>query len=161
MIKRFYIVDQSKFLMIADAAAEHLRRLIPQFPHLVTDEVKAAVENWDKFKQWRGSIEITKHEHKHVDQELLVKTAIDLLEHHQMEDVMELLAEQFSIEMDYPRLIGLIGKARYRHALRHETSELQSNKISFEQMAELWNSLGKPAFGNERWTAHSISMLVE
>ena len=155
------MVDHSKFLMVADDAVEHLRSLIQHLPHLVTPQVTAAVEHWDKFKRQRGSIEFITPAQNVVDQAMLAKTAIELLEDHQMEDVMEMLAEQFSIDMDYPRLIGLIGQSRYRHALRHESRELQNNSISFEQMANLWNSLGKPAVGGDRWTAHVISMLVE
>jgi hypothetical protein len=155
------MTDHSKFIAVADDAVNHLRYLIQNLPHLVTPDVKAAIEQWDKLKQWRGSIEFVKSAQNVVDQAQLAKTAIELLEDHQMEDVMEMLAEQYYIDMDYPRLIGLIGQSRYRHALRHESRELQNNAISFDQMASLWNSLGKPALGGERWTAHSISLLVE
>lgn len=155
------MVDHSKLQAVADGAVDHLRYLLKQFPHLVTSEVKAAIEQWDKFKQSRGSLEIVKPTPKVLDQAMLTKIAIELLEEHQMEDVMEMLEEQFAIDMDYPRFIGLIGKTRYRHALRHESRELQKNSISFEQMANLWNSLGKPAMGGDRWTAHNISMLAE
>jgi hypothetical protein len=154
-------VEHSKFIAVADNAVDHLRYLLQHFPHLVTPEVKAAIKRWDKFKHWRGSIEIIKPTRKVEDPALLAKTALDLLEDHQIEDVMEMLAEQFTIDMDYPRLIGLIGQTRYRYALRRESRELQNNSISFEQMANLWNSLGKPALGVDRWTAHSISMLAE
>ncbi len=147
IVKRLFIVDQSKFLKVADEAADHLRCLMQQFPHLATSDIKAVVDNWGSFKQRRCSIETTKPEHKMIDQELLLHTAIRLLEDHQMEDVIELLCDQFSLEMDYSRFIGLIGKTRYRQALRHEARELQSNSISFEQMADLWNSMAKPAFG--------------
>lgn len=153
-------MDQSNFIAIADEAVEHLRRLIPQFPHLVTPEVREAVENWGKFKQSLGGIAIGKSKRDINLHELLTKTALELLEAHQMDDVIEMLAQQFSIEMDYPRLIGLIGKTRYRTALRRESLELQKNSISFEQMAHLWNGMGKPAFGGNRWTAHSVSMLL-
>jgi len=155
------MVEHAKFLMVADDAVDHLRNLIKHFPHLVTPEVKAAVEDWDQFKQRRGSIELVRPLHVAVDHELMAKTANELLEKHQMEDVMDLLKEQFSIDVDYPKLIGLIGKTRYRRALRQESRELKKNAISFEQMADLWNSLGKPAMGGERWTAQSISMLTE
>lgn len=156
------MVDHSKFLIVADDAVDHLRYLTRHYPSLVTPEVKAAIERWEKFKQWRGSVELAKPTQKvEVDQETLAKIAISLLRNHQMEDVMEMLAEQFSIDMDYKKLIGLIGKTRYRQALRHESRELQKNSISFEQMASLWNSLGKPPMGDDHWTAHSISMLVE
>ena len=155
------MVDHSKFLMVADDAVDHLRYLIKHFPNLVTPEVKAAVEHWDKFKQWRGSVEFYKPAKQVVDQALLAQTAIDLLQEYQMDDVMEMLAEKFSIEMDYHQFIGLVGKTRYRHALRNESKELQKNSISFEQMADLWNNMGKPAMGGDRWTAQIISMLVE
>ena len=155
------MADHSKFLTVADDAVDHLRNLTRHFPHLVTPEVREAIAQWDKFKQWRGSLEIVKPTPKVLDQAMLAKIAIELLVEHQMEDVMEMLEEQFDIDMDYPRFIGLIGKTRYRHALRHESRELQKNSISFEQMANLWKSLGKPAMGGDRWTAHNISILAE
>jgi hypothetical protein len=155
-------VDHSKFLTVANDAVDHLRYLTQHFPSLVTSEVKEAIARWEKFKQCRGSLEFAEPKQKEVvDQAVLAKTAIKLLEDHQMEDVMDVMAEQFSIDMDYPKLIGLIGKTRYRQALRHESRELQNNAISFDQMASLWNSLGKPALGGDRWTAHSISLLAE
>jgi hypothetical protein len=155
------MVDPSRFLTVADDAVDHLRNLIRHFPHLVTPEVKAAIEHWDQLKERRGRIEFVKPFQKTRDRALWAKKANELIEDHPMEEVMEILEEEFSIKMDYPRLIGLIGKVRYRHALRNESRVLQHHAISFQQMADLWNSLGKPPMGGERWTAHSISLLVE
>ena len=78
-----------------------------------------------------------------------------------VEDVMQMLAEKFSLEVDYEQLIGLIGNDRYLKALKREVVELEINSISNEQMASLWNSLGKPALGGERWTIEAVAALVD
>ncbi|MEN8168571.1 MAG: hypothetical protein ABFR65_13990 [Pseudomonadota bacterium] len=155
------MVDQTRFLEIADKAVAHLERLMHYYPHQVSSHVKSAVENWEDRTQSRGSIEMALVDLKMAEDEALSATAAELLESHQMEDVMEMLAEQFSMEVDYARLIALVGKGCYTSALRREVNELKMNSISFDQMANLWNSMGKPSLGGDRWTAQSISMLAE
>lgn len=153
--------DHTKFLIVAEEAVRQLRRFQGQYPHLTTPEVNIAVEQWGKFKQIRGSLDISSKKEKTGQFDNLSKMAVELMHEHQIEDAMEILAERFSMELDYKKFIGLIGKERYRGALRHEARDLRSNAISFQQMADLWNSMGKPALGGERWTAHSVSLLAE
>ena len=155
------MTDETKFLVVADEAVGYLQRLVSEYPHLASREVKAAIETWSNLKEKKGSLEITKPKEKAVQNELLSEEAVALMQEHQMEDVMEMLAEKFSIELDYVGFIGLIGNDRYRGALRHEAREMRKNAISFQQMADLWNSMGKPALGGDRWTAHSISTFCE
>lgn len=155
------MVDQSRFLEIADVAAVQLERLMRHYPHLVSSHVKSAVENWEERTQRRGSIEMALVDLKMAEDEALSAAAAELLESHQMEDVMEMLAKQFSTDVDYERLIALVGKDRYISALRHEASELKMNSISFDQMVDLWNGMGKPSLGGDRWNTQSISMLTE
>jgi hypothetical protein len=153
--------DNIQFILIADEVAAQLQHLMQSFPHLVTENITIAVANWTKFKQWNNPRGVEQAQRQAGVDTLLAKSATALLEKHQIEDAMEILAERFSTPIDYPRFIALIGHAGYRSALRHEIKELQDNAISFQQMADLWNSLGKPTLGGNRWTAHSVSMLVE
>ena len=155
------MLDQSRFLEIADVAAVQLERLMRNYPHLVSSHVKSAVESWEERTHRRGGIEMALVDLKMAEDEALSAAAAELLESHQMEDVMEMLAEQFSTDVDYDRLIALVGKGCYTSALRRVANELKMNAISFDQMVDLWNGMGKPTLGSDRWTAQSISMLTE
>ncbi len=147
-----------RFLMIADEAVDHLERLMKRFPHLASEHVQDAVENWQK--RGSGGIEMVMPGAEADPDEALAESAIALIQDHMVEDVMDRLAEENDVEVDYDRLIGLVGKDRYIGALRREIIELRANSVSMEQMAELWNSLGKPALGQEQWTARTISLLL-
>lgn len=155
------MVDQTGFLAVAGDAVEHLKRLMEQYPHLVSPHVKNAVNSWSDAQHAGGDIEIVACDLKAAQEESLVDLAIELIEKHQVEDVMHMLAEKFSLEVDYNRLIELVGDDRYIQALKREVVELEINSVSNEQMANLWNSLGKPALGKDRWTTEAVSALAE
>ncbi|MEN8176988.1 MAG: hypothetical protein ABFS39_00020 [Pseudomonadota bacterium] len=149
------------FIEVADEAIDILKKLTGNYPHLVSPHVKAAIDNWEKHVYSRIDAEQAAADLERAEEEALSRLAAELIETHQMEDVLELLSEKFSITVDYQRLIGLIGKDSYVHALRREVSVLEANAISLEQMAQLWNGMGKPVLGGGRWTASKISLITK
>jgi len=155
------MADQGGFLAAADEAVVHLQRVMGLYPHLVTPHLKNAVSNWASMRLAKEEMEAAALAMKAAQEEALKKLANELIEKYQVEDVMQMLAEKFSLEVDYDRLIGLIGADRYAQALKREVVELEINSISPEQMADLWNSLGKPALGDERWTTEAVAALTE
>lgn len=156
------MVDQTRFLAAAGDAVGQLKRLIELYPHLVSPHVKDAVNNWPSMQYAGGeAIETVALDLKAEQEEAILNLANELIETLQVEDVMQILTEKFSVEMDYNRLIGLVGDDRYTQALKREVAELEINSISIEQMANLWNSLGKPALGNDRWTTATVSALAK
>ena len=151
--------DQSEFIKAADEAVEHLQHLRDSYPELVSNHVKQAIENWDPSKFARGSLEFVEAETNKPLEDALSAAAIDMIQVHQMEDVMEMLGQEFDMEVDYEMLIRLVGPERYTKALKREVTDLKLNKVSYEQMADLWNSMGKPAPGGGLWNARIASSL--
>jgi hypothetical protein len=98
---------------------------------------------------------------RRAENEALAKVACDLLATHQMEDVMQLMSEKFSVEISYQRLIELIGQEQYVDALCSEVEIMMRNSVSLEQAAQLWNSMGRPSLGEERWTEGSIISIMQ
>ncbi len=118
------ILSHAGFISVAEEAVVILRKLAGIYPHLVSPLVDAAVDNWEKrisngLEARRAAAEI-----KRAEEEALSRLASELIETHQMEDVLQLLSEEFSIEIDYQQLINLVGKDQYINALRREASEL-------------------------------------
>ena len=154
------MVDHTGFLAIADEAVAHLKRIKRDFPRLISPHVISALENWSRLERGGGSVEwMANDDHKAAAQKALEMTAIVLIGKHQVEDVMALLNEEFDVDLDYAGLIDLVGEERYRVSLQSEAIEMKRNKVSFEQMADLWNGMGKPALGDERWTKQAVSAL--
>lgn len=76
------------------------------------------------------------------------------------EDVITQLQQQHGIEIDLVQLIHLVGEHPYRSALEREAVELHQNRISAEQMAQLWNDSRRPAPGGGLWSAAKIEELL-
>lgn len=147
------------FLEVAEDAIVILKRLKEHYPDLVSPHVDAALENWGKRIYSGIGAREAAAELRHAEEGSLSLLASELIENHQMEDVLQMLSEEFSIDVDYDRLIDLVGKDQYISALRREVGELVDNSVSMEQIAELWNGIGKPTLGGLRWTAEIISSI--
>lgn len=152
-------MDHMGFLEVAEEAIAILKRLKELYPDLVSPQVDAVMDNWDNHFQSGIDTREAAAELRQAEDESLSLLASDLIASHQMEDVLQMLSEEFSIDVDYDRLIGLIGKERYTSALRSEFNEMVTNSISVEQIAELWNGMGKPVIGGQRWTAEIVSAI--
>ena len=155
------MVNHTAFLTIAEEAVAHLKRMKHDYPRLVTPQVISALENWSRLERDRGSVGLVAKDLKAMQRQALETTAIELIGKHQLEDVLEILKEEFAADLGYAGLIDLVGEDRYRVALQSEAAEMKRNAVSFAQMAELWNGMGKPAFGNERWTKLAVSTLSD
>lgn len=150
---------QHSFHGIAEEAVNLLKRMKISYPHLISPYVDAAIENWrGRFPAQDAGMAVEQIQLN--DEEMLPKVASELLEIHQMEDVLEMLSERFSIDADYDLLISLVGKEGYKGALCREADEMINHAISTEQIADLWNSLGKPGPGGQLWTSELITSLL-
>jgi hypothetical protein len=90
----------------------------------------------------------------------LSSEATSLLETLSPEDVVASLRENHGAEMDMLQFVRLVGDAAYLGALRREAEELQMNRISADQTAQLWNELSRPAPGGGLWSAHKVEKLI-
>jgi len=155
------MVDQSGFLVVAEEAVMHLRRLIQEFPQLTSPQVVEAVENWQQRVEWRkGELELRASGPKAVERDTLQAAALGLLDDYLLDDVLEMVNQEFTTQLDYFGLLQLVGGDAFQAALRREARELEANAVSREQTAQLWNSLGKPALGGTRWTVHAVTQLL-
>lgn len=154
------MVEESLFIQLAREAITQLRRLAKDFPHLASSQVQKALETWNEEMFRRGQVIWLEQERRRLERNILVERAQQLLERYHVDEALELLVQEFDKELDYYALIDLGGREKYAAALRREAFELQKNFISPEQTAELWNSLGKPAVGGERWNASEVSGLM-
>lgn len=144
-----------------DACAERLEFLNRTFPLLATKTTLDGVLRW---RNWRiqdfdhDSGGLTPPEQKtQID---VGAIAGNLLQQCSLEDVLELLLSNYSVELSISQLIDLIGKQEYLASLKRDVKELLRNAVSFEQIAALWNDLERPAFNGPVWNGRSISMLV-
>lgn len=145
-----------------DACADRLDFLNQTFSTLATPTTLRGVELWRQYRTrppvaQSEALPQTEEQQSAVD---LKSIAIELLKKHSLEDVLDLLATDYSCEMTLPELIHLIGRQQYLIALKRELKELMKNAISFEQVATLWNDLGRPSFGSPTWTSRAISLLA-
>jgi hypothetical protein len=156
-----------------DACADHLEKLNAKFPKLACDVTHEGVENWRK-RQVHFSINYEEKDHgapielgagdvieTEAETEDLGELARELLEANNVDDVVDVLTQDYDPDMSVSKLIELVGNGSYVAALKREVSFLEENAVTFEQIAELWNQLDRPALGGDKWTARSVSILAE
>lgn len=154
------MVEENNFIEIAREALAQLKRLSRDFPHLSTQHVRQAVETWNEEMFQKGEVVWLEKQRQRLERDAMESRAEELIEQHHVEDTLEKLITEFSRDIDYYGLIDLCGRDKYIAALRREAIELKMNSISPEQTAELWNSVGKPSVGGERWNAKAVSVLM-
>jgi hypothetical protein len=90
---------------------------------------------------------------KSADLEEIVRA---LLMTHTPEDVIDILQRDHGIEADIHGLIHLAGTEAYLQSLANEVDVFQQNRISFDQIASLWNEAKRPAPGKPFWDKRSV-----
>lgn len=83
-----------------------------------------------------------------------------LLQEMSPEAVLEQLRREHNIGLDHAQLIQLTGESAYASALTREAREFAENRISPDQMAQLWNDAGRPAPGGGLWSAGKVEDLI-
>ena len=86
--------------------------------------------------------------------------ATELLRAMPVEDVIDTLNDKHGLTLSLGQLIQLVGEKAYIEELRHEAAELEMNRISAEQTAQLWNDAGRPAPGGGLWSSKKIAALL-
>ncbi|PLY15009.1 MAG: hypothetical protein C0631_07710 [Sedimenticola sp.] len=165
-----------RLLETIDACADRLDQLNAKFPNLTRDDLRESVEYWRKNRPV-GSIEIIAPQPRARSEVELVarvpeseaednrdricRIAIELLQSNGLEDTLDILDSEYKVELTIKNLIVLVGKQVYVKALRRDALLLKENAISFDQIADLWNDLDRPAFGGASWTSRSVSTLLQ
>ncbi|MET0090789.1 MAG: hypothetical protein ABW068_12395 [Candidatus Thiodiazotropha sp.] len=154
------MADDGEFFEVAREAVGQLKKLTRDFPHLATKPVRHAIETWNEDLFRRGELIWEERQRVKREQTALENRAIELIDVNHVEDTLDMLTQEFGRDFDFQDLIDMVGKERYIGALRREAIELSQNSISPEQTADLWNSVGKPPVGGERWNAVGVSVLM-
>jgi len=151
---------ENQFIEVAREAVSQLRRLTRDFPALSSSHVKLAIETWNEEMFRKGEIIWLEKERRRLEKSALENRAAALIAGQLVDDVLDALNSEFSKELGYRDLIDLVGRDKYINAMCREAEELKQNFISPEQTAELWNSVGKPSVGGDRWVATAVSVLM-
>ena len=122
--------------------------------------MKQAIETWNEEMFQKGELIWLEKQRKRMERSAMECRAAELIEQYLVDDVLDKLISEFDREIDFYGLIDLCGRDKYIAALRREAIELKQNFISPEQTADLWNGLGKPAVGGDRWNAKAVSVLM-
>ena len=152
-----------KLYEAVEACADKLEQLNTSFPNLATDYTKESIENWKRskdrvvFDQAAPEPE-PEPEKDGMDVKVL---AIELLGENELEDVLEILSDEYKIDLDMVEFVNVIGNELYLDALRRDARTLVANSISASQIASLWNDLERPCMGAPRWEANGVSILIE
>ncbi len=142
-----------------DNCAERLHHLNQNYPLLATPASLEGVQHW---RQRRAHHRLR---HKVPPAELpegpnIRAITLDLLQHNGLEDTLDILLDKHDVDLSLPKLIHLVGKEAYIAALKREAALLLANAISYEQIANLWNDLDRPALGGASWSPRSVSVLA-
>ena len=149
-----------------DACAERLESLNRSYPDLASPVSEGAVEQWHQTKVSLGLNPGTPGEPESQEANSegsfseARKLAIELLESNGLEEVQDILDTEHALTLSMPRLVQLIGNTAYRGALKQDGELMLHNAITYEQIANLWNDLERPAFGAPDWNARSVSVLL-
>lgn len=149
-----------------DACAERLDSLNRSYPDLASPISRGAVERWHQTKVILGlnlgPSEDSESQEENSDDSLheARKLAIELLESNGLEEVQNILETEHALTLSMPKLVQLVGNTAYRDALKKDAELMLHNAITYEQIANLWNDLERPAFGAPDWNARSVSVLL-
>ncbi len=144
-------------LETANAALELLTRFNANRPRMSSEVTRG---NEEEVRRRLAKIEVLLPTAPPKDPDMADKAAA-LLQMHTPEEVLDVLKSEHNLECDLNGLIHLAGTEAYYQSLKNEGALLSQNKISYEQMADLWNDAKRPAPGKPFWDAIVIKALFE
>lgn len=146
-----------------DACATKLEELIHLFPSLASSAMAESLSAWHREKIQLRLQQMGEGGDSGVKAaQNISQLALELLSENGLEETLELLLTRYKIEITPQKLVHLIGRDVYIGVLRNDARLLAGNAISYEQIAALWNGLGRPPLGGHpRWSGRSVSILVE
>jgi hypothetical protein len=160
------MAQKYKVQQALNACAERLDSLNQSFPDLASPTTEEAVSQWNRIKVSLGlNLETSRDsESQEKDSEdpgyESRKLAIELLENNGLEEVRDILQTEHALTLNMPKLVQLIGNAAYRDALKKDAEQMLQNAITYEQIANLWNDLERPAFEAPNWNPRNVSVLM-
>jgi hypothetical protein len=139
----------------ASVVADAIARFNERFPQLASAETRNVVP---LVRQRLNDIELRMPEKAAPPDH--AATAAALLGAMAPEAVIETLADRHGLALDLKQLVQLAGEKPYAGALQREARILELNRISPEQVAQLWNDAGRPVPGGGLWNAQRIGAML-
>ncbi|MES9850546.1 MAG: hypothetical protein ABW170_01785 [Candidatus Thiodiazotropha sp. L084R] len=152
--------ENFEFLDAARDAVAQLKKMSRDFPHLATQPVRHAIENWNEDLFRRGELVWEEYQRAMAEKSAVELRIMELVETHHLDDTIDIITSEFGKDFSYYDLIDIAGTDRYIDALTREATELKLNAVSPEQTADLWNSSGRPTLGGDRWNETAVSVLI-
>ena len=162
-----------RVLAAIDACADRLDELHQTYPHLSSQDIEQSVAYWRKVRpgieietstkpKGEGKVTIEQPDQSAAqNRDKVRQIAVDLLNDNGLEDTLDILHSKHNVDLTIKNLVALVGKTIYLSALQQDAKMLRQNAISYDQIAELWNDLERPASGGTVWTAKTVSLLLE
>jgi hypothetical protein len=143
-------------LAVARGALDVLTRFNQGRASLATDLTR---DTEGEVRRRLGSLEILMPEapSRELDLEDRVRA---LLLTHSPDRVLDILKREHKVDCDYNGLIHLAGSETYLKSLAIEAHEFQDNRISDQQIADLWNEAKRPALGKPFWDRIAVRELL-
>jgi hypothetical protein len=91
----------------------------------------------------------------------LEDTARALLQDHSPDDALDILRAKHQADCDMNGLVHLAGSETYLQAMAREAEVFRDNRISDQQIADLWNEARRPAPGKPFWDRIAVRELLD
>ncbi|MCF6281827.1 MAG: hypothetical protein L3J28_06375 [Candidatus Polarisedimenticolaceae bacterium] len=136
----------------------------------VTNDEPVGHDGSLEFIEESGSNETTKNEpdivldesQQESNKEIALKeNAVELLKTYDLEEVIDKMASQYDCMMNSQQLVDLVGQSAYVESLKREVAVFAINAVTYDQAANLWNSLGRPSLNGDAWEGREVSMLSQ
>lgn len=144
-----------KKLEIASTVTDNIDHFNARFPQLSTELTRSVVP---LVRQRLKNVDMRTPRRKAGED--LAPLAKELLQSMLPEDVLNTLARDHDEKLNLRELIALAGEHAYLQSLRTEAGEYESNKISPDQTAQIWNEMLRPAPGGGLWTREKVHRLI-
>ncbi|MES9904744.1 MAG: hypothetical protein ABW168_18965 [Sedimenticola sp.] len=153
----------SRFLEALDAGATRLEDLLCLFPSLSSSTILDNLSEWHQQKmKIRMEQKGTEDDRSIYDEQRIRELTIELLGENSIEDTLDILFSKYKAAITPEELVHMIGLNLYLSELRRDAGALVTNAVSYNQIATLWNDLGRPALGGHpKWSGRNVSILIK
>ena len=145
-----------KKIEVLNTGADILERLNKDYPHLASDFTHDIIPiTRERMKSTVGNASAPPKIAENIENYLKEK-----IEQYYPNDLVELVSREKNLDISMDDLLYYVGEQNYMASMERQALEYQSNKISPQQTAELWNMEAMPAPGKAHWTEKDIRKLL-
>lgn len=143
---------------VLNTSADLLERLNETYPHLATDFTHEIIPlTRDRLNNSIGDLKAPPEVGDKDDFTAYLK---EQLATHDPAEVADLAKRDRNVEMSLEDLIYFVGEENYMDAMQRQANEFVANRISYNQICELWNQGEMPAPGKAHWTFSDVEKML-